>query len=144
MLINLEKILLKLNLLSTRRPKLKKICRSSFKSVSFEILLKTRKNPKSPRAGPGFPGRARAGIFWARPETSPARKSPGRPAGFLDFFLFFKRILNERISNETFSRFFLHLSSRLLRAAYPYLYAISDHKVGREPISKNLSGNLFT
>jgi hypothetical protein len=50
------------------RPKLKKICRSSFKSVSFEILLKTRKNPKSPRAGPGFPGRVGLGPGWSRAE----------------------------------------------------------------------------
>jgi hypothetical protein len=48
--------------------------------------------------GPGHRGLARA--FNPRPVTSPGFSGQGWPAGFLDFFLFFKRISNETDLND--------------------------------------------
>jgi hypothetical protein len=66
----------------------------------------------SGRATAGKSGPLTLGLRPARPETGlgrfgagrkkpgPSQKSPGRPAGFLNFFTFFKRISDLEISSE--------------------------------------------
>ncbi len=87
-----------------RLTKLKKFMYNIVKQERNELLLSPHKKTRGPRAGPprafkprpetspGFSGPGRKKPGPAR--ESPARESPARPAGFLDFFLFFKRISN--------------------------------------------------
>ena len=75
------------------------------------------------------PARDRAGLVSGRAEKSPTRpgpKSPGRPADFLDFFLFFKRNSNETDLNDDlhiFLSFGLLVLSRFLIAYRMLPYA---------------------
>jgi hypothetical protein len=60
--------------------------------MQLEIAQTPNETSVGPRAGPG-PGPLTLG-------PRPSRKKPGPPAGFLDFFLFFKRISDLEFSSE--------------------------------------------
>jgi hypothetical protein len=63
--------------LSNRIPKLKKICRSSFNSGSFEIILKNRKKSKKPAGRPGLYRDRRAFYDPARARPDPVSGRDG-------------------------------------------------------------------